>query len=187
MNYNVQNLYDFIERAENNRQYPSNTAMGYKNALNLVIAELNEEEKASLDILKSNLDKIFHSIFTKNKNLTPKTLETYKYRVRLVIRDFEAHGTDPAKMASWNRKVRARSNTKVNKEEGATQHQSVIPITSTETRIPEPGSTMTRFELPLRPDAKAIILTPSDLSIEEVGKIKIYIESLEKIAELKKT
>ena len=182
MNANFQSLYDFIERAEITRKYPSNTAMGYKNALNLIAPELNEEEKASLDILKSNLDQIFHSILNKNNKITPKTLEAYKYRARIVIKDFESHGTDPAKMTAWNRQVRTRKISKINKEDSITQGQIVLSTPSIETRIPELGSTMTRFELPLRPDAKAIILTPSDLKKEEARKIKAYIDYLENTA-----
>lgn len=186
MNANFQSLYDFIARAEKSRKYPPNTAMGYKNALNLIAPELNEEEKASLGILKSNLDQIFNTLFNKDNKVTPGTLEAYKYRVRLVIRDFESYGIDAAKMANWNRQVRTRRIQKSHKEDGGTQGQVILSVQSPETRVPELGSTMTRFELSLRPDAKAIILTPSDLTVEEVEKIKVYIESLEKLAKLGK-
>jgi len=41
---------------------------------------------------------------------------------------------------------------------------------------------MTRFELPLRPDVKAIILTPHDLTLSEAETIQKYIEYLKSIS-----
>lgn len=99
---NFQNLYDFIDKAVKNRKYPANTALGLKAALKLFEAEINEDERASIDKFKENLNQIYHGVSTKNKDITASSLATYKSRVAKIIRDYELYGVDPTKINNWS-------------------------------------------------------------------------------------
>lgn len=171
-------LFDFIDTAERNRKYPEGTASGRRAALRLFEAELSEEEKESLDTLKKNIDQIYQNVFLKNKsNMSAESLATYKMRLESLIKDYEGYGQDPTKLASWNRPVRK---VKRSKEQGKV---TGYDFTKTEQeQIPEKSFDFSRFELPLRPGVKAIIIVPSDISKSEVEKLRNYINFLESIA-----
>ena len=109
MSKNIQDLFEFIERAEKNRKYPTATASGLKAALRLFEVELNEEEKNSVDLFKKNLEQIYHSVTVKNgKSMSSGSLVTYKSRINKIISHFEKYGIDPTKMVNWNPKVITR-------------------------------------------------------------------------------
>lgn len=182
----VDSLMEFINVAQRNRVYAANTATGYRVALNLILPELTEEERETISTLKERLDKIFQSVYNKNKTkYSADTFRIYQRRIERLINEYEEYGTDPMKMASWNKKSRVSMQNK--KSPAAFKVVKNIENEDVqEEKLPERGTAMNRYELQLRPDAKAIILTPSDLTLDEVKKIKIYIESLEKLAELSK-
>ena len=54
--------------------------------------------------------------------------------------------------------------------------------TLVESKDVEPATAMTRFELPLRAGIKAIVLTPSDLTLTEALKLRAYVSLLETLA-----
>lgn len=173
-------LLDFIDTAERNRKYPGGTAAGRRSALRLFEVELNDEEKESLDTFKKNLDQIYQNVFNKNKsNMSAGSLTTYKMRLESLIKDYEKYGQDPTKLANWNRPVR-----KYKKASLAKEVSDSIPATESkpEVLLPEKGSDFSRFELPLRPGIKAIIIVPSDISKSEVEKLRGYINFLDSIA-----
>lgn len=175
-------LLEFIDTAERNRKYPAGTASGRRAALRLFETELNEEEKESLDTLKKNLDQIYQNVFNKNKsNMDVKSLATYKMRIESLIKDYEGYGQDPTKLAGWNRPVR-----KINKVAGKQEAKDSNLVNRSEQELlPEKSSDFSRFELPLRPGVKAIIIVPSDISKDEVEKLRSYINFLDSIAKNK--
>lgn len=172
-------LFDFIDVAQKNRKYAPNTSTTFRTPLRLIEVELSDEEKGSLDLLKGRLDAIIHNIYSKNTtSLSAASLEVYKRRILNVISDYEKYGKDPAKMASWNRVIVLRKSKKDKEtEEGSNQKSTSLNERATE------GSSqlkpMTRFELQLSPEDKAIILTPSHLTKNYMKKIKGYIDFLE--------
>lgn len=179
MSTTIQSLTEFITAAQKSRKYPDNTAGAMRSSLRLFEPELTEEEKESLDTFKGHLDQISQSVFNKNKSkMSAVSLETYKRRINVLLRDYELYGTDPSKMASWNREVRTRNSNKSKLASPKNKMEQEAGETGGERSLDQ-GSTMTRFEISLRPDVKAIILTPSDMTIDEVGKIKGYVEYLE--------
>lgn len=131
MTKNIQDLYEFIDRAEKNRKYPTATASGLKAALRLFEAELNEDEKSSVDLFKKNLEQIYHSVTVNNgKSMSSGSLVTYRSRINKIISHFEKYGVDPTKMASWNPKVitRKQQSKKASKtEENQTAEESASP------------------------------------------------------------
>lgn len=172
----INELKDFINTAERDRKYASNTATGYRVALGLFEKELNEKERESLQTLKENLDAIYQNVYRSNKTkFKSKSLEDYKNRVRKVIRDFEAFGNDPSKMASWNPSKPKSTGT----SKAKIDNQSELPQLNKTEELPV---ALTRFELPLRSNVKAIILTPSDLTVEEADKIRAYIDYLKSVS-----
>lgn len=173
-------LLDFIDTAERNRKYPLGTAAGRRSALRLFEVELNDEEKESLDTFKKNLDQIYQNVFNKNKsNMSAGSLATYKMRLESLIKDYEKYGQDPTKLANWNRPVRKYKKALLEKEA-----KDSIPAVEPkqEVLLPEKGLDFSRFELPLRPGIKAIIIVPSDISKSEVEKLRGYINFLDSIA-----
>lgn len=164
----IDTLTEFINRAERDRKYPSNTAVAFKTPLLLIASELTDEEKNSLETFESRIDQIFNSVYTRgNSNLSASSLEEYKRRIRRVISDYKAYGIDPSKMASWNRVSKIR---KIKDKSNNQDKSSAIPLSSSDN--------LTRFELPLT-SGKAIIFTPPSLKKSDVNKIKAYVKFLE--------
>lgn len=174
----LENLYEFITTAQKSRKYNPNTAGGFKTALRLFEKELNDEEKASLQLFKQNFEQIYHQVVNKNmssSSYTAASLEVYKSRILRLLNDFEKYGLDATKMASWNPKIRIAKREKKIVETEATAK------TLTEEPQEQPQNLkidMAKFELPLREGVFAIIQTPRDLSIEEAKKIRGYIDYL---------
>jgi len=108
-------LYDFINRAINNRNYAGNTGISLKTALRLFEKEINDEEKNSIDKFHKNIEQIYHSVCSKNKNFSAGSLATYKSRVIKVVTDYEKYGADPTKMSSWTKKAVSHSKRGINK------------------------------------------------------------------------
>lgn len=167
-------LFEFIDKAEKSRKYPQNTADGLRTALKLFETHLNDEELNSLDKFKENLGQIHQTIFNKNKNFTAGSLAAYKSRVGKVLGDYEKYGSDPVKMNSWTPKIVTRTKKALPKST-STNNPSDSPFTSASLND-SVGSH--RIELSLRPDAKALIMVPQDISKPEAERIKTLIDSL---------
>lgn len=164
-----------MDVAESNRIYPKGTADGYRAAINLFAAELNEEERESLDILSDRLEKIYQAVINKNKaNIKIQTLATYRTRVKKVLNEYTQFGQDPSKMANWNRKGRNRI-VKDRKETLKSEQtvENIEPATM-------PFTQMNRVELSLRPEMemKSLILLPFDLRRDEAHRIKVLIDAM---------
>lgn len=172
----IEALQDFINTAERNRKYPRATAGGRRAALKLFESELTDEERESLDTFKAHLEQIYQDVFNKNKSkMDLKSLQTYRNRLNTLILDYEKYGVDPVKMANWNRSVR-RLSKKEEKKNDKEQFQLAKEIEKYK------EVNMSRFELPLRSGVRAIILVPSDVTKDEVNKIRKYIDFLETIS-----
>src|SRR3989344_2230656 len=109
MSTTIQSLIEFTFAAEKSRKYPSNTAGAMRSALRLFERDMTDEEKESIDTFKNHIDQISQSVFNKNKSkMSATSLETYKRRLDSLINDYEKYGTEPSKMASWDRTPRVR-------------------------------------------------------------------------------
>lgn len=170
----VTELPEFIDAAEHMGNYPTNTAGGFKAALRLVSSVLTDEEASSLDTFRRHLEPIFQRVFNKNKSrVSAVSLKVYRGRINTVLSDYEQYGRDPQAMASWKRKGRAmmprrssqHTETKHRVEEGE------------QGELVQGGPAMNRHELSLRPNAKAILLIPSDLTKAESVRIKTLLDA----------
>jgi hypothetical protein len=176
MNKNIEDLYEFIDRAAKSRKYPETTAQGLRTALKLFDAVLNDEERQSLDVFKNNLEQIYHSVTVKNgKTFSVNSLAAYKSRVIKILTDFDKYGVDPTKMTSWSPKIITRGpkkNTVANKsKEGGEEF-------SEEIQTPSSSAGMHKIELALRPDKKFVVMVPMDITQGESNTIKAVLDSL---------
>ena len=175
-----QELSEFVTRAEKNRKYPPGTAQSLRAALKLFESELNPDEQASVETVKKNFAQITQSVFKKNANhITASSLASYKSRVLKAIADFDRYN-DPVKMNSWVPKVIARTiRPKTKKPTGASSSTDEDPTQEQEGSDDMGGGTeMHRIELSLRPDVKALIKVPHDLTEKEATRVKALIDSL---------
>lgn len=184
----VQDVFDFIDEATKNRKYSPDVATSIRVSLRLVQLELNEEEKKSLTVFKDHLAQVLTITYNKNKNrISASTFERYKRRINQVLKDYENYADNPTKMAAWNPASRIQK-PKTSLAQKPVNHEDKVdvkPDLDEKHDYTEKGE-MTKFELALRPNIRVFIQTPADITVEEVQKVKIYIESLEKLAELNK-
>lgn len=174
-------LFDFIDRASKNRKYLPNTATSFRTPLRIVEVELTDEEKASVGLLKERLDQIFHTIFSKNSNLSAASLEVYKRRIRNLISDYEKYGKDSSKMANWNREVIFKKISKAKntgkqlyiEDDNEQNSEGLVEV------ISDMGNDMIKFELPFDDGTTALIFTPRNLTKSKLHRIKGYITYLE--------
>ena len=173
----IKTLTGFLQTAEKNRKYPANTVYGIKAAFRLFAQELTDEEKESINTFNNHFEQIYQSVFNKNKAvIAASSLETYKRRMQGLIKDFEKYGVDPSKMATWDRPIRKNPSKKnILKKDN---QEKKDPVTFPEELDLDKNIPMHRLELSLRPNVKAIILVPSDLTKEEGDKIKGIVEYL---------
>lgn len=174
-----QELFDFVDLASRNHKYAENTAMGHKAALKLFEAQLNGDEKDSIDLMKQNIEGIYSKVVRSNtKKLSTQSLATYKLRVLKVIEDYEKYGIDPANMNNWI--SRRRNVIKVlDQTEEKDSNKSIERSTSTMT--PQPGSlsgSKNTIDLAIRPGI--VISIPKDISTTEAQLIKGVVDILAK-------
>lgn len=167
----VEQLKNFITAAQKSRKYNPNTASGIRSALRLFEKELNDEERKSLELLRQNLEQVYHQVGQKNmSSYNSKSLEEYKRRMLKLINDYEQYGLDPAKMAAWSPTLRVvkKANKPVNDSE----------IESVTLEKGRSSSDVNSLDLKLREGVSAIIQTPRDLTLDEAKKIRAYIDYL---------
>ncbi len=168
-----QSLGEFVDIAVKNRKYQEATAQGLKAALKLFDAELNENEKNSLELFEKNIEQIFKTVSAKNnKKFTAASLATYKSRVIKVINDYKKYGIDTAKMANWEPKVVSRA-----KKHSAIESSASKAIVEDPDGIDIDSNKMHRIDLSLRPDAKVLIVVPRDITPGECKMIKAILDS----------
>lgn len=168
-------LSNFVNIAVRNRKYAEATGHGLKAALNLFDKELKEEERESLDVFKSRFDAIYRSVFSGNTGkFTASSLEVYKRRVKKVLSDYEKYGIDPTKMANWNPKTVVRP-----KQAALSKKIAALAPETEESSQSHFSAGNKRVELPLRADAKVVVLLPKDVTSADIEKIKTLLDLVE--------
>jgi len=159
---NIQDLYDFIDRAAKSYNYPANTAQSLKSAIKRFEPLLSADERGSVQKLKENMDSLALRLFNKDKDVNPSSLTTYKSRAMRVISDFEKYGGDPSKMAGW--KVKPVTRVKNKKDE---RRDANVPIKNIEAPV---GAGYNQVNVVLN-GRKFICVVPSDMTQEEFKKL----------------
>ena len=173
----ISELIDFVNRAEQIGNYPVNTAGGHKAALRVVSQVLTDEESTSIDTFREHLEQIFQRVFNKNKKISPGSLHVYQRRINSVMSDYENYGRTPQAMAAWKRKSRATQSQKVEKKEVGEQVQQVEKGVPFAESMHREGVAMIQVEVPVRPNAKAILLVPSDLTSNECERLETFLRA----------
>lgn len=171
----INQLLAFVDAAEQNRQYPSATAAGYRSALKLFAAEMTAAEQTSLVILREHLERIYQQVFMKNQhNLSAQSLGSYYRRIKSLLNDFSQYGTDPTKFTSWQRPIRQVTRRRRTPLPPRTVTTEAIPtpVSLTSKKIPT-----NRLELAIREDAMAILIFPADLNPQEATVMKTIIDA----------
>lgn len=179
METTVNTLMNFIQTAERSRKYPSNTADAFRVAIRLFEKDLNDEERASIDVLSDHLDQIYSSVVNHNSTkFSLGSLETYKKRIQRVLREYSLYGKDATKMTNWKPKMRVFTKKKKQEEQSEesrraeTKETPFAPMTTGDLS----DSKLSKYEIQLRSDTKALIIIPFDLSTDEADKLKLYID-----------
>lgn len=171
---NIDSLYEFIDRAQKNRKYLPNVATNFKTPLRLIEKELSDEEKGSINLLKTHLDEIINVIYSKPNNiLSAASLGIYKRRILQLIDDYNNYGKDPNKMASWSRPIQTRKPSSKNKIEKIISGIS----NKNHTHDPSRSEDSERYEAFLK-EGKLIIFTPKVMSKEDIETIEAYVTFL---------
>lgn len=169
----INQLEEFIKRAEKLGKYPSNTAIGMLTALKIVADRLTDGEPSDMDYIDGHLEEIFHRQINR-LNLSSASIQTYISRVRRIIGDFKKYGQDTKTFHAWKpkkvqRAVRDKSTPSDQKEDlnaissGPLHSQIASSQKNIETRT---------LVWSLRPDLVIQIQLPKDLSRNDVARLK---------------
>lgn len=179
-------LTAFVDLAEKNRKYPKNTAQGHRAALKVFGKELKQDEFNSLKIIEERLDEIFLEVLNSNKDkFSIDSINTYKMRFLKVISDYKRYGLNPSQMQNWQVKPRRVILSKPELKDVPDVFQDasdIKPSGVTHNSVSNVDNYVTgnvhRIELALRPNQKAILHIPSDITKTEAETLKSIIDSL---------
>lgn len=191
-------LKDFIEYAEKNRKYASETARGKRIALKLFEDELNDDETKSLNLFDQRFDKIYGIVYQKHKkDITASSLKVYKSRVRGLLNDFKKYAADPTTFDAWDptRKREGGSAEKSSDKKGKRTPSKLIEAEVVGSRDAEVrfsdedyntdiipatlfSQEINRIEVHLRPGFKVSLSLPSDLTTKEANRLKHMIDGM---------
>lgn len=177
---NYQVLYDFIEIAVKNRNYPPNTASGLKAALGLFEKSLNSDELNSYELFKERLETIYKEVCSKNaKTYSAGSLAAYKSRIVKVIDDYEKWGIDPSKMANWPLKeIIPRAKRQTRNSGGTERDSEQTDVGGASPSLTGSSVAMHKIELHLREGVKFTLILPHDINPSEANMVKAIIDSL---------
>ncbi len=172
----VHSLSNFIDAAARSRNYPASTAAALRTALRLFEKELNDAERSSAQTFSENLDTVYQSAAGRHqKTISAASMYTYYRRMKTLLADYQRYGTDPTAMATWNRPKRAVRvpapnvvvPAQVSRHEPAHTPSPVVPD----------ARAAHRLEIALRPDVKATLILPTQVTAEDATIIKAFVDA----------
>ena len=174
----ISELFEFLTIAKRHAHYPPNTAASAKAALRLVSSILTEQEAASVATFRSNLDAIFQRAFNAHQSrVSALSLQSYRSKIKMLLADFEKYGSNPQAMASWKRQTR-KTNSKASLKDSAKSETRISDgEQSEEGESAQAAFTLNRLEVALRPDLKAVLLIPRDITAPEAKRIKALLDA----------
>ncbi len=168
----IEQLKEFINKAEKLGKYPSNTAAAMFSASKVVEEGLLEDEPTELNYIVEHLEEIFHRQL-KRSNLAPRSLQTYMGRVRRAISDFQIYGQDSKTLHSWKPKIVQRAikgrNGPARSEDSAINFTGPLP---SQTVAGLKGTGLRTLVWSLRPDLAITVQLPVDLNKNDVERYK---------------
>jgi len=182
----IDRITDFVDKAVRNYKYSGETGTTLKRAVALFADVMQEDETASIDLVKDRLDDIMNRIDVKFPNkYTVSSLMVFKSRALRAINDYQNYGLDATKMSSWSPKTSKRSTSEAKKPISVTTHDNAVTaeLYSTPAMLPKPMDynsvqNSQTLELPLQNSRMVTIYYPTDLTVAESQKIGKVLESI---------
>lgn len=171
-------LFGFLDHIAQRNLVKKGTAHSLKSACSAVFSVLDEEEQQ--DVLALDLDSVFYRFENaRSLEVTPRTMQTYRQRVRQAVADFGRYQDSPS---TWRPTASRRrpqtpkraesSGTGAHQENGAGE-SSVLPTA----QPPLPEKIVHQF--PLRRDAIIQISgIPFDVTKAEMGRMTAFLSNL---------
>ncbi len=190
---NIEQLHDFIKRAERNYKYKPNTAAALGGGVKLFGTVLTDEEVAQSSFPIDKLDEITERIHVKfGDRYSVDSLETYKSRMKRVVNDYAKYGADAKSMASWNplakqRKRAAKSNggkTATAAEPNGAPINPVASLVNDSDPKPVELPGLQDIRLPLADNRSVVIYYPMDLSETEAEKIGTVLKGIAALSKI---
>lgn len=179
MQQNIKSLYEFVDAAEKDRKYPMNSAAGIRAALKMFEDEMNDDEKSSVKLFKERLDQISTSVFSGNKDkISASSFQVYVRRIKRVLKDYEAYGSDPKLMASWSPAKKVVSPKKLKADDSGS-----IKTPDANKNENENQGDRDRYEINTG-SGKITFFVPSNISENEVGLLDSFVVFLKAKAKL---
>jgi hypothetical protein len=170
---------DFLEYLAQKGLMAPATARARKASLNAVLGILDDKEAQDVTVI--NLDEVMKRFgHLQGKDYTPKSLTTYKSRVRSALDDFASYVENPLAFKPTVQ-TRERKSSGTNNSSAASNDSGVPPAESPRNQIPAvPGRMASNiFPIPIRADLTIYIQgLPYDLTPTEAKKIASVIQAM---------
>jgi hypothetical protein len=190
----IKELKEFVDYAEKNRKYASETARGKRTAFRLFEKALNEDEAASVDLINERFEKIYSEVVQKNKmSVKMSALEVYKRRIRGLLNDYKKYANDATAFNLWDSGKKTSTQKK-----GASANFSKVAPRIVEAQIVEGdmvdeekllgavarqedsifSTDFNNIELFLRSGFKVNLILPADMTQKEANRLKHMIDGM---------
>ncbi|MBC7968779.1 MAG: hypothetical protein H7Z11_01375 [Verrucomicrobia bacterium] len=158
------------------------TARGWRVAASKLLDDLSEMEKN--DIRTVDIDVVVRKLANRNSELSPRSLNDYRSRLRIAIQEFVTWCSDPAgyKPRGLNGKVSTKQPSvqpKISSDRTASKEQ--VRSSATETsqtlnpKVIVDASDSLDLSYPLRPDFLARVAIPRDLTTLEAKRLGAFL------------
>lgn len=165
----IEDLLDFLQRAEKRGLMPAATARALAVASRNVFSVLDSNERAALAI--TDVDAVFERFINKRgDDFTPESLKEYGRRVRRAVDLYVQWRDDPANFSVKTRSTHASPQQRVAEPARGTAEQPSMPAA---------GSAGYQTAFPIRPGHVVTITNvPHDLTTEEAKRLGQFITLL---------
>ena len=152
-----------------------NTARTFQAACTQVLGVLDGWE--SLDVRALDVNDVCRRFVNKrNKDFKPDSLETYKRRFALAVRQFIQYANDPS---TWKPSGQERSTRKEKRASRSIEPEPAISVAERPASgTSAGGGGLVEYPFPLREGRFAYLRLPSDLRISDVKRLTAYLNTL---------
>jgi hypothetical protein len=176
--YSLKALKAFLDYVGEKGLVNSSTAQGWRVAVTKVLDDLSEQEQA--DVRKIDLEVAFRKFMNKSGGgFTPASLAQYRARAGKALKQFIGYTANPSTYkGSGGMKLPKRSDAGDNgssqKRRGSSPPPKVAPVAQ---EMPAVSAGLS-LPFPIRPDFRAQIVIPQDLTVDEARRMGAFILTL---------
>jgi hypothetical protein len=152
----------------------SNTANALRVACTKVLEVVDGWQ--SLDVRALNVEDVYRRFVNKrSKDFTPESLETYRRRFTLAVKEFLQYTEDPTSWKSPSNKRSVRKSKVAADENGS---DATVSPTMRAPALPISVGGLVEYPFPLREGLFAYLKLPADLKKAEVKRLVAYLDTL---------